>query len=272
MNVRACSLCGAEAARVATQRLLGKYDVGYFACPRCELLQTEPPYWLDEAYSLAISHLDTGAVERNQIAARITELFARIVDLDPSATCLDFGGGHGVFVRMMRDVGLDFRWYDKYARNLYAGGFESSPAEPHALVTAFEVLEHFVDVRGDLETLFAPQPDFVLVGTVLHRGHQPGWWYYLLESGQHVAFYSERTLAWIAERFGYTVYAGPEYSVFARERLGRVRDALVRQLVKRPTTMTELVALVPAPLRRRISRYRSRVQPDHDAMRERAKS
>jgi hypothetical protein len=269
---RACGLCGSEARRVCTQRLLEQHDVDYFLCSVCELLQTEQPYWLEQAYTEAISQLDTGAVQRNQSAARITELLAAIVDIAPTSTCLDYGGGHGVFVRMMRDTGFDFRWFDTYAENLYAGGFEGEPSAHHALVTAFEVLEHFADVRADIDSLFAGRPDHVLVGTVLHRGHQPGWWYYLLESGQHVAFYSPRTLEWIAERFGYDVCIGNEYSLFTKRRLGGVRRLVVQQLLRRPHAVTELVALVPRPVLLRLSPYRSRIQTDHEAMRRRRRA
>ncbi len=37
---------------------------------------------------------------------------------------MDFGAGHGVFVRMMRDKGFDFFWNDIYCKNLYAKDFE----------------------------------------------------------------------------------------------------------------------------------------------------
>jgi len=254
-----CRLCGVSTRPIGRQRLLDKYDVEYFSCPRCDLIQTELPYWLDEAYAQAISRLDTGAVTRNQMSARLTAVIATLLELPANARCLDYGGGHGVFVRMMRDLGREFRWFDKYAENHYALGFEGDVTAHYALVTAFEVLEHFADVRGDLEQLFASQPDHVLVGTVLHAGHQPGWWYYLLESGQHVAFYSRRTMAWIAEKFGYDVIAGNDYSLFVRRPLGAIRRALLSRLVERPG----VAALVPRPVYQR----RTLVEADHEAMR-----
>jgi hypothetical protein len=264
---RACALCGADATWVSRQRLLGKHDVDYFLCPRCELLQTEQPHWLDEAYSEAISRLDTGAIQRNELAAQLTAIVARLVDLPATASALDFGGGHGVFVRMMRDRGLDFRWFDKYAENLYAGGFEGELADHHALVTAFEVLEHLADVRADLDRLFAGQPELVLIGTVLHDGHRDGWWYYMLETGQHVAFYSQKTLAWIGDTYGYDVIAAPEYSLLVRRdhKIGGLRRGLLRQVLRRPTAMN----LLPAALLRRIGPYRSRMEADHAEMRAR---
>jgi hypothetical protein len=268
VTARDCSLCGSAAGWVARQRVLGKYDVDYFACPTCELLQTEAPHWLAEAYAEAISQLDTGAVRRNQDCSRITAIVAALADVGPDAKCLDFGGGHGVFVRMMRDLGLDFRWFDAYAENLYARGFEGAIEEPYALVTAFEVVEHLADVRGDLERLFGPRPERVLIGTLLHDGHQPGWWYYLLESGQHVCFYARRTLAWIADHFGYDLIAGSEYALFVRRDvpLRGIRRRLAEQSVRRPHAAINLLALLPAPLLRRLSPYRSRVERDHEAM------
>lgn len=269
-EVDICRLCGERGLLLGAQRLLDKYDVEYFQCPRCDLIQTEPPHWLGEAYTQAISQLDTGAIQRNQGAAQLTACVARLVDLPQSATCLDFGGGHGVLVRMMRDLGLDFRWFDKYGENLFARGFEGELATHYSLITAFEVIEHLADVREDLEALFAAKPEFVLVGTVLHDGHREGWWYYMLESGQHIAFYSKKTLAWIGELFGYDVIAARDYSLFIRRdrRLGSVRRALVQQVLRRPTALN----LVPAPLLRRLAHYGSRMEADHREMRERAKS
>jgi hypothetical protein len=229
-----CRLCDGSTHVVMRQRVLGKHEVEYLQCTRCELIQTEAPYWLDEAYSEAISSLDTGAMHRNQQTSRLTALLARLMRLE--ATCLDYGGGHGVFVRMMRDLGFDFRWFDRYARNLYAVGFDGAIDQRYSLVTAFEVLEHFANVSDDMDALFAPRHDFVLVGTVLHSGHVDGWWYYVPESGQHVAFYSRRTLVWIAERYGYRLIAAPELSLFVRRdiALGRFRRALLRRILERP--------------------------------------
>jgi len=81
--------------------------------------------------------------------------------------CLDYGGGHGVFVRIMRDFGFDFRWSDCYATNIYARGFEGDVHLRHELVTAFEVFEHLVDVRAELAALFEPRHRYILVSTLV---------------------------------------------------------------------------------------------------------
>jgi hypothetical protein len=267
----ACRLCGDAGRPVARQRLLGRHDVTYFQCAACDLLFTERPYWLEEAYSHAISQLDTGAVERNRTSANLTLLLACATGLPATARCLDYGGGHGVFVRMMRDLGVDFRWYDLYAENLYARGFEGDPAEPHRLVTAFEVLEHFADVGSELERLFGGRPDLVFVGTVLHEGHRPGWWYYLLESGQHVSFFSRRTMEVVGTRFGYEAIVGAQHTVFVRRDhpLTGARRALVRRLVASPSVTQPLVSLLPPAVLGRLGPYRSKLLSDHEELRRR---
>ena len=95
-----------------TARILGKYDVGYHWCQGCGLLQTEPPYWLEEAYRDPIATIDTDIVARNfWCARRIASLL--YFQLGSKGKYLDVGGGHGLLTRMLRDLGLDFYWSDR---------------------------------------------------------------------------------------------------------------------------------------------------------------
>lgn len=212
-----CRLCGGETTHFMEARVLTRHDVRYFRCAACDLIQSELPHWLDEAYGSAISALDTGAIQRNTFTARLTLAVGTALGLDPSERCLDFGGGCGVLTRMMRDAGWHFTWSDKYGPNLFARGFEGDPAQSHELVTAFEVFEHLSDVRGELANLFAPRPRVVLASTVLHDG-QPSrdWWFFGFGHGQHVAFFSAKTMRLIARDFGYEVIAAPSRTLFIR--------------------------------------------------------
>jgi hypothetical protein len=60
---RLCPICSGERREVFQAVLLKKYQVRYFFCGSCGLLQTEEPFWLDEAYSSAIADADTGMAE-----------------------------------------------------------------------------------------------------------------------------------------------------------------------------------------------------------------
>ena len=65
MKTKICPITGHQMDTVFSAKLLNKYDVQYFYCEETGLLQTEEPYWLDEAYDQAIAATDTGILRRN---------------------------------------------------------------------------------------------------------------------------------------------------------------------------------------------------------------
>ena len=202
-----CRLCSKEAASFGTALVLRRLQVAYFECPACGLVQTENPYWLDEAYAEAISSCDVGIVSRNLSLIRATSLVIRAF-FNPAGRFMDYGAGTGLLVRAMRDSGYDFRYFDRYAKNVFARGFEA--AEDHQddrqydLLTAFEVLEHLPDPMQGIADMLRRSKN-ILLTTELLPSHKPPpgqWWYYALETGQHVSFYSRRSLEYIASRSG----------------------------------------------------------------------
>jgi methyltransferase family protein len=198
-----CRLCSAEAAPFGAALVLRRLQVAYFECPGCGLVQTEKPYWLDEAYAEAISSSDVGIVSRNLSLIRTTSLVIRAF-FNPAGRFIDYGAGTGLLVRAMRDSGYDFRYFDRYAKNVFARGFEAADEEQYDLLTAFEVLEHLPDPMQGIADMLRRSKN-VLLTTELLPSHKPPpgqWWYYALESGQHVSIYSRRSLAYIASRSG----------------------------------------------------------------------
>jgi Methyltransferase domain len=195
--------------------VLRKYSVKYFQCGTCGFVQTEEPYWLEEAYSSAITKLDTGILTRNLSNRTITSAIINV--LYPKAeSFLDYGGGHGIFVRLMRDKGYNFSWDDLHASNDYAKGFEHTEDVTYDLVTAFEVLEHLVDPIAELSTLMSLSPN-VLVSTFLPPHPTPkvsDWWYYTPMAGQHVSVYTLDALRVIAGRFGRHLLSHGPYHLF----------------------------------------------------------
>jgi glycosyltransferase involved in cell wall biosynthesis len=51
---RKCKVCGSNSPYFASAKILQKYDVKYYQCHSCGFVQTEEPYWLNEAYTDAI--------------------------------------------------------------------------------------------------------------------------------------------------------------------------------------------------------------------------
>ena len=228
-----CSLCDAPAAFLFSATVLHKHQVNYFQCPRCDLIQTEFPYWLAEAPWMDIAPWDTGCVERSLLCRRLTLAVNYCLELTNGARCLDYGGGSGLFVRMMRDAGFNFRWQDKYATNVFAQGFEAELDRKYNLVTCFEVFEHLPDVSVQLDVVFRQQHDFIFVSTLLHEGHQGGWWYYCHDAGGHVSFYSRKSMEWIADRYGYIAICGPAFTLFAKSSipLSTTRRGLLMRVI-----------------------------------------
>ncbi len=198
-----CKICGSPSDYVFHGQVLRKHSVAYYRCPQCEFMQTEEPYWLAEAYSSAISDLDLGPVNRAVSGARIVESLI-LSSFDPNARFIDWGGGYGVFTRLMRDMGYDFYWRDAYCQNLFAKHFVAEADSGYELLTCFEVFEHLVQPMAEIEAMLKLSPN-ILFSTQLPPSRlrtATDWWYLTPEHGQHVAIYSVPALRFIAGKFG----------------------------------------------------------------------
>ena len=196
-----CRICGASSKSAFAAKVMAKYDVQYFRCPECDFIQTEEPYWLEEAYATPINVMDTGIMQRNTeqsgLAASIIYTF-----FDHNGRFVDHGGGYGIMTRMMRDLGLDYYWLDPYAENLMARGFEYEWGMKIEMMTSFETFEHFSRPMDEIEKLFTISPNLLFSTILLPEPVPHDWWYFGFEHGQHISFYSEEAMRQIANRFG----------------------------------------------------------------------
>lgn len=201
-----CVICNSELNIVFRALVLDKYDVQYYYCTCCGLLQTEKPYWIDEAYKSSINNTDIGLLQRNLSLVSISKKIINYA-FDKKAKFLDFAAGYGVFVRLMRDRGYDFYWHDLYTENIFARGFEYRNEEIE-LITTFESFEHFVDPIGEIEKLLRISKN-ILFSTEIYPMPIPkpeNWWYYSTSHGQHIVFYSKKTFIYIAEKYSLNYY------------------------------------------------------------------
>lgn len=223
----ACRLCGGPAHRQFVKTVLRKYQVTYYLCGQCGSLQTEAPYWLDEAYrSGNLADIDPGPFIRSINSMTALYISARIIGLPPGARVVDFGGGVGLLCRMLRDIGFDAYVSDRYATNALARGFDDTGATPD-LICAFEVAEHFSDPREGMAEILGRGARVCVVGTDTYRGHGEDWWYLSPLSGQHVFFYSESGMRTLADYHGYHYEKVGNLHYFLREPLSRLRGGLL---------------------------------------------
>jgi hypothetical protein len=205
-----CKICNSKTEQAFNVKVLDKYDAFYLRCTNCGFLFVQNPFWLDEAYSNAITLSDTGIVQRN---LQFSELLATIINFcfDKQGKFLDFAGGYGLFTRMMRDFGFDFYWTDKYCENLFAKGFEhlENNYEKYEIITAFEVLEHLADPVNEIKNILSFGSN-IIFSTQLLPSPLPKpdeWWYYYFEHGQHISFYTHKSLELLAKRHNLNFYS-----------------------------------------------------------------
>ncbi len=226
-----CPVCAGEWRPAFTATVLNRHSVQYVWCPACGMVQTEPPYWLDEAYRETIPAADTGLVTRNiELSAKLAGIL--YFCFDRKGSYVDIAGGYGMLVRLMRDHGFDFYWQDPYCENVLARGFEEHEAAGAIVaLTAFEVLEHVHDpVAFVAEALRQRRTDTLIFSTQVYAGDQPpgqDWWYYSFSTGQHVSFYQIRTLRAIAGKLGLKFYSANGIHVFTSRTLNRSVFGLV---------------------------------------------
>ena len=204
-----CNICAHPTAFFAQAIIITKYKISYYQCSNCGFVQTEAPYWLDEVYQEAIDQSDVGLVGRNLAQCQMTCSLINIF-FSGNGKFVDYGGGYGLFVRLMRDKGFDFYRYDKYCDNLFATGLDALPGSTpdFTLITAFELFEHIADPISEVDKMLQFSRSIFFSTTLLPRhAPQPGaWWYYGLEHGQHVSIYTQRALQLLAEKFDLNLY------------------------------------------------------------------
>lgn len=201
--INRCRLCDGNTKSVFELQILNKHPVEYLFCTSCKSLQTEAPYWLDDAYDESnLTSLDTGAAQRNIDNLAMSYTIAKTVG---ARNLIDVGGGDGLLCRLLRDYRLNCFVQDKYAQASYAQGYKQPDFQQPDLVMGFEVLEHFSNPASDLNDIFLLDADFLLFSTLLYTGQNKDWWYLVPETGQHVFFYSPESINFIARKYGYQV-------------------------------------------------------------------
>jgi hypothetical protein len=242
-----CRLCEGHLVPKFSCIVLHKHEVRYFECDRCGSLQTEPPYWLDDAYKSNLSSLDSGAAQRNLQNLAAAYLISKLFWVRDA---LDFGGGDGLLCRLLRDYNVNCYVKDKYAVPTYSQGFSEPDFAAPNLVLAFEVLEHFATPARELQDLFQMQPKVLLASTGVYNHQLSDWWYLAPEAGQHVFFYSEKAVRMIGERFGYSSLQSGGFVLFVRKPdRSAFKSFLAKILLSRVVCrlLRGLILIMPAP-------------------------
>lgn len=227
-----CVVCGSKTRKFFDSKVLKKYSIAYYVCSTCALIQTEKPYWLKEAYSSAIIDSDTGIISRNVVLSKITAIIC-LLFVGKNSRVLDYGGGYGIFTRMLRDIGVDSYWTDKYAKNLFARGFEGKSGVRYDVVTAFELFEHLENPIDEVSKILKKyKPKVLLFSTMLHNGNPPkDWWYFVPEGGQHITLYTKKSLDILAKKMKMKLSTnGRNIHIFSKKKIPSLAMKLISVL------------------------------------------
>ena len=215
-----CRCCNENTdKRIFSSKIFQK-EVDYFECKNCEYVFTEKPTWLNEAYSSSINDSDTGIMIRNLSNASLVLATLTLIK-DRKSSIVDYAGGHGFLVRLLRDIGIDALWLDPYSKNLVAKGFEFKNKHNANLVTAFECFEHFEYPIKDMAKLLNIAPNILLSTSIIPKPtpNPLDWWYYGLDHGQHIGFFRLKTLQYIANKFNlYLISDGHDRHFFSKQK------------------------------------------------------
>lgn len=209
--VNKCKICDSNSPWLFSGKILNKYEIGYFKCKNCGFIQTETPYWLKESYSNVIASTDIGLVARNLGLQKITEWIIKKY-FDCNGKFIDFAGGYGLFVRLMRDKGFDFYRQDFFCKNLFAQYFDIQGQEnlKYELLTAFEVFEHLENPLEEIGKMFNYSDSILFSTEIQPKGEINSisdWRYFAKETGQHIAFYTFKSLEIIASKMNCHLYS-----------------------------------------------------------------
>jgi hypothetical protein len=231
-----CRLCGGVAEQGFSSCYLGKYAVRFYRCGTCQSLQTEPPYWLNEAYAGGPVHeSDPNYLRRGLMIFALVKMLVRILRIREDEAIIDYGGGIGIVPRLLADEGFRALNFDAYAPCIFGTEIDLAKQGPPGevgMVVLTEVLEHLANPDADFAAIFRLVPRYIFATTAIYRGQGGDWYYIKPETGQHVFFYSRGAIEGAARKRGYVAYIYGDRIVLARDALGPLQRAALSLLIR----------------------------------------
>lgn len=198
-----CKLCGEVCAALSYDKIVSRYH----RCLNCQLIFKDTSSLISDGEAVALYDLHINTLDDPGYVAYFKKFIDKCIVnfVLPTAQGLDFGSGpEPVLAHLLRrDYGFAVDIYDKFYAPVRV--FEG---KQYDLITATEVVEHLEEPL-DYFKLFSDllKPSGILaVMTQFHPNDVDKFenWHYRRDE-THVSFYTPKTMAYIAQRFGFEI-------------------------------------------------------------------
>ena len=188
-----CPICHSQVRLFSNFLIQGKIGGRYLKCTSCNFIHAENPSWLEGSFTDALNSLDIGSVDRCNIVADFVEVLANSLKVD-NPKVLDWGGGYGLLTRILRDRGVRCTHYDPYTEPLFANNIKLQSDARFDLIVLSEVMLHMTDPISTLTELLKISDNIMFTAVIAPPDVTPDWWYFMPDTGQHVAIFSQQTI------------------------------------------------------------------------------
>ncbi|MCA3339979.1 MAG: class I SAM-dependent methyltransferase [Roseomonas sp.] len=182
--------------------------VTYLRCVACEFLFTSDfDTWSQADFAEKIYNADYARVDpdfaESRPAGNASFIMQRFGDYRDQISLLDYGGGEGRMMEMLRANG--FRTVNTY--DPFSSKHHVSDNQKYDLITAFEVFEHVPDPAATMHDIVnRMKPESLLLFSTLLQPTNFGtfglsWWYVGPRNG-HISIHSKKSLALLLKQFG----------------------------------------------------------------------
>lgn len=164
MSTPACHLCGYHPRMLFSVRVLNCYDVMYYQCCSCRLVQTEHRFLHEDPDHNPVEEPDTFRSERSIYDATLVESLLALLRFEQPQV-LDNGAAYSMLDRLHRKASSNVLWNERAAPILSAKGYQWV-CTPVDLLARFHVANQFDHPVEKFEKLFT-DGDTVFLSTTL---------------------------------------------------------------------------------------------------------
>ena len=222
MTKAECPICNSSANMLFSVMVQGENRSELNSCSNCEFAFYPDQNWISKSFSDELNSLDVGAADRTVISADYLSVMLKSQKLS-HGKFLDYGGGYGLLSRIMRDRGFNFENFDPFTRQIFPTSglhMNNSLDQKYDAITLIEVALHFEDPLEEFRRLLQLTNVLFFTAVLTDEKLDHDWWYLSPETGQHIALFSQKTLATLAEKLGVNLTSdGRFFHIFHRENL-----------------------------------------------------